>query len=461
MQDKKRRRFLKTASKTLCGAGLAFSNSQWLSMANASSTLRNSGFGQSDYRALVCIYLSGGNDGFSLIVPTDSADYQEYNHSRQSLSVSRSSLQSISSRNANNPNCGLYTQAAPLTQLYDQNRLAFLSNVGTLIEPTTKAQFDNNEVRLPAQLFSHSDQEIQWQQLQGQTQTLDGWGALAARHLSNAQEKDHLTSISLSGSNYWQSGEASRPFSVAPAGVVNYQGMDDPMSDWQRPRREAFQQLLRQNYSHLFSQAYADLQDRAASSTVELGAALENAMPISAAQPAGNPLAEKLAMVAKLISVRDVLGMSRQIFYVNMDGWDTHDAHLKDLPYLYAQLADAMVFFQSAMDELGQTNNVTAFTASDFGRSLTGNGDGTDHGWGNHHMIMGGAVDGGNVYGQIPRMAVEGPDAIRNGRVIPTLSATQYAATLLRWMGLEEQALDEIFPALSNFQHRDLGFMLG
>lgn len=454
MHDSKRRKFLTTATRTVCGAGLAISNSQWLSMANAESLTNGS-----DYRALVCLYLSGGNDGFSLIVPTDSADYREYSDSRQTLAVEQSNLQNLSSRNPNNPTCGIYSQAAALTELYDQNRLAFLANVGTLIEPTTKTQFNDQSVALPAQLFSHSDQEIQWQQLQGQTQSLDGWGALAAQHLSGAQQKEYLTSITLSGSNYWQSSEEARPFSVAPEGVVNYQGMDDPQSDWQRPRREAFQRILQKNYSHLFSQAYADLQNRASASTVELGAALENAASLSAPLPGGNFLAEKLAMVAKLISVRESLGMSRQIFYVNMSGWDTHDAHLKDLPNLYAQLAEAMLYFQSAMDELGQSDNVTTFTASDFGRSLTGNGDGTDHGWGNHHMIMGGAVNGGNIYGQIPRMSVEGPDAIRNGRVIPGLSATQYAATLLRWMGLDDSALDSIFPNLNNFQSRDLGFM--
>jgi len=164
-------------------------------------------------------------------------------------------------------------------------------------------------------------------------------------------------------------------------------------------------------------------------------------------------------MVAQLIAARGQLGMRRQIFYVRMKGFDVHDHQAKKQPWLFSELANALTFFQSTLDEIGESSNVTTFTASDFGRSLTGNGDGTDHGWGNHLMVMGGAVNGGDLYGTMPRMGVDGPDAIQNGRIVPTLASTQYAATLLRWMGLPDDQLHQILPTLSNFDKSDLGFL--
>ena len=175
--------------------------------------------------------------------------------------------------------------------------------------------------------------------------------------------------------------------------------------------------------------------------------------------PLDNDLAAQLSMVAQMIAAHPVLGMKRQIFYVRMDGFDVHDNQNKNQPGLFTQLTDALMYFQATIDELGLSESITTFTASDFGRSLTSNGDGTDHGWGNHHMVLGSAVNGGDIYGQLPRMSTEGPDAIRNGRVIPTLSASQYAASLLRWAGLQESSLDLVLPDLGNFSARDLGFL--
>jgi len=457
MRNYSRRQFLALGSKTLCGAGLALGSSPWHTLAQAAN---GDLIQHQDYRALVCIYLTGGADGFNLLVPTDNAEYNEYAQSRQHLAVAQSDLVPLATRNSNLPGVGLNNDAASLLPLYDQGRLGFVSNVGTLIEPTTRDSYENLSVQLPAQLFSHSDQEIQWQQLQSNVPTRDGWGALAAQQLAGRQTRDYLTSITLAGSNYWQASQEQRPFSVNPDGVSNYAGMDEPDSDWQQPRREAFQRIMQQEQSHVFAQAYADLQQRAFSITEELGAILDNAPALSADIPPENELAQQLAMVARLINVREALGMSRQIYYVNMGGWDVHDSQSSEQPVLFQKLAAAMSFFQNEIDSIGLSNNVTTFTASDFGRSLTSNGDGTDHGWGNHHMIMGGAVNGGDVLGALPRMSVDGPDSVNYGRIIPTLSASQYAAGLLRWVGLEESALDGVLPQLANFAERDIGLML-
>jgi len=454
MHDRQRRKFLSLGFKTMAGAGLALGSSPWHTLVN--SAYANTGY--DDYKALVCIYLEGGMDGFSLLVPDADAEYQEYYNSRGELAVNRSQL--ISLNNTGTVKCGLHPDCAPIAPLYHEGRLGFVANVGTLIEPTTKQAYEAKAVRLPSQLFSHADQEIQWQQLQGQNSGTEGWGALAAQELARQQERDYLTSITLSGANYWQASSEQRPFSIRSSGLVQYAGMDDG-SEWQQPRVDSFRRVSEFQYQHLFMDAYADLQRRAGDITSELGGVLANQPDPAAQLPADNPLADQLKMVARMIAVHQVLGMKRQIFYVRMDGFDVHDHQNKEQPWLFSQLAQAMSYFQASIDELGLGNQVTTFTASDFGRSLTSNGDGTDHGWGNHLMVMGGAVNGGNIHGTIPRMSVSGPDAVRNGRVIPTLSASQYAATLLRWAGLDEGALDTVLPDLGNFASRDLGIMRG
>ena len=454
MHDRQRRKFLSLGAKTLCGAGLALGSSPWHTLAN----IAHADTGFNDYRALVCVYLEGGMDGFSLLVPDGDAEYAEYAASRGDLSVARSSAIPLQMRSAETAKVRLHPSCAPLADLYDDGRLAFINNVGTLIEPTTKEQYENNAVRLPSQLFSHADQEIQWQQLQGQSNGTEGWGALAAQELAGQQERDYLTSVSLAGANYWQASSQRRPFSVRSSGLVNYAGMSDG-SEWQRPRVESFQRVAEQPYSHVFMQAYADLQRRAGDITSELGAVLADQPRLSTQVPLDNDLAAQLSMVAQMIAAHPVLGMKRQIFYVRMDGFDVHDNQNKNQPGLFTQLTDALMYFQATIDELGLSESITTFTASDFGRSLTSNGDGTDHGWGNHHMVLGSAVNGGDIYGQLPRMSTEGPDAIRNGRVIPTLSASQYAASLLRWAGLQESSLDLVLPDLGNFSARDLGFL--
>ncbi len=456
MNNSSRRRFLKIGSQTIAGAGLALGVNPLLTQANAADTPLSD---SADYRALVCVYLEGGSDGFSLLVPSENALYNEYATARQNLAVPQNQLLEINSVSGNTPAMGFHSSAAPLQTLFEDQRLAMIANIGNLIEPTTKDQYENNAVALPAQLFSHADQEIQWQQLQGRDRGTHGWGARAADYLADFQERDYLTSITLAGSNYWQSGLGQRPFSLKETGVLEYAGMD-MSNEWERPRAEAFKRVMAMQQNHLFSSAYAEVQNRAMSITAELGAALHNNSTMIPEQPTENGLAARLGMVAQLIAAREQLGMRRQIFYVRMGGFDVHDNQNKQIPELFGELSDALAFFQNALDQMGQSNNVVTFTASDFGRTLTGNGNGTDHGWGNHLLVMGGAVNGGEIYGKIPSMNINGPDSVHNGRILPTLSASQYAATLLRWLGLDDQQLANTLPNLSNFSQHDLGFLV-
>jgi len=455
MNRSERRRFLRTGAKTLAGAGLALGANPWLTLAQAADSNFADG---ADYRALVCVYLEGGSDGFSLLVPTGITEYNAYTQSRRELAVAQDSLLDLSPLSGNHGPLGFNKHAAPLHNLFQEQRLALIANVGNLIVPTTSGEYEDKAVPLPAQLFSHSDQEIQWQQLQGRGRGEQGWGAAAAEHFSDFQERDYLTSVTLDGSNYWQSGTGQRPFAMKETGLLEFAGLD-LHNEWEQPRAEAYRRVMKLQQNHHFSSAYADIQNRALRITAELGAVLHTSEPIITEQPEENSLAAQLKMVAQLIAARGQLGMRRQIFYVRMKGFDVHDHQNKKQPWLFGELAEAMAFFQSSLDEIGESDNVTTFTASDFGRTLTGNGDGTDHGWGNHMMVMGGAVNGGDLYGTLPSMSVDGPDAIRNGRIVPTLSSTQYAATLLRWMGIPDDQLHVVLPTLHNFQQSDLGFL--
>jgi len=439
----------------MAGAGLALGANPMLTLAQAAESNFADG---ADYRALVCVFLDGGSDGFSLLVPTGTAEYNEYTRSRQQLSVSQSNLINLTTVSGNHSALGFNQHAAPLHSLYQDQRLALIANVGNLIVPTTRGEYEDKSVPLPVQLFSHSDQKIQWQQLQGRGRSELGWGAAAAEHFSTSQDRDYLTSITLDGSNYWQSGSDKRPFSIRETGLIQLAGLDSN-DEWQRPRAESFGRVMALPQDNYFSSAYADIQNRAMHITAELGNVLHVNGSIMTEQPEENSLAAQLGMVAQLIAARGQLGMRRQIFYVRMKGFDVHDHQNTKQPWLFEELANALSYFQTTMDEIGEADNVTTFTASDFGRSLTGNGDGTDHGWGNHMLVMGGAVKGGDVYGQMPRMSSDGPDAIQNGRVVPTLSSAQYAGTLLRWMGLPENQLHSTLPTLGNFQTTDLGFL--
>lgn len=450
MNSYSRRRFLKLGTQTITGAGLALGYDPALVLAKAADTSPGE---TGDYRALVCVYLDGGCDGFSLMVPTGNYEHQELASSRGSLAVPRNSLISLQGGAAP---IGLHPKARALQPLYDQGRLAMIANVGTLIEPTTREQYENNEVLLPSQLFSHSDQAIQWQQLQGRGRAEEGWGAKTADYFADFQERDYLTSISLAGSNYWQSGLTQRPFTLTESGVRAYRGMDSD-NEWQRPRREAFERVLTLPRRHVFTKAYADLQKRAISVTSELGQVLDTNSKLFTDKPLGNELASSLNMVAQLIAAHQQLGLRRQIFYVRMRGFDVHDNQSEELPKLFQKLTEALSYFQSKMDELGKSENVTTFTASDFGRSLLSNGDGTDHGWGNHLMVIGGAVNGGNIYGTLPSLDANGPDSVNRGRILPTTSATQYAASLLSWLGLNDKELNRVLPNLSNFETSDIG----
>ncbi len=412
-----------------------------------------------NYRALVSIHLNGGNDGFNMIVPSAGAAYQEYAKGRGHLAVPSSDLLPLNPNTANTTPVGLNPHMAALKPLFDSGQLAFQSNVGTMLEPGSAEDVRNKSIQLPEQLFSHNDQTRQWQKLNHFHTSNSGWGARAADLIASGQSNPNLTAISLSGSNEWQAGGEFSAFNIHSDGVGSYAGMDDHSSDWQIPRREAFIQLLHAQYNNVFEKSYAELQTRALVLSTNVGAALEKRGELQTPVPENNPLAAQLAMVAKLISIKDEFSLYRQLFYVELGGFDTHDYQLEKQPALYQNIAGALEFFHRALVEIGHQDDVVSFTTSDFGRSVTSNGDGTDHGWGNHHIVLGNPVLGGDIYGNIPRVLVNGPDDSRNGRIVPTTAVSQYAATMLQWLGLDSGEVEILLPSLANFDKKNLGFL--
>lgn len=409
----------------------------------------------SEYKALVCVFLYGGNDANNLVIPYQQQAYNNYAQARSILAIPRTSLLPISPLGGES--LALHPAAAPLQTLFQQQRLAILANVGTLIAPVTKAEYRAGTTALPAQLFSHSDQSVQWQACLPDNPRKLGWGGRLADLITAMNENDQISmSISLAGINTWQTGLDTIQYQMSREGAV---GINFLSQDWvPQVRKDAFTGLLDMERQNLFEQTLATNTKRSIENERLVNAALA-AVPAPTVEFGDDELGNQLRMIARMIAAGPGLGFRRQIFFASLGGWDTHDAQLTAHTELLGEFSQALASFQQAMDGYGMTDRVTTFTASDFGRTFTSNGKGSDHGWGNHHFILGGAVRGGRVYGSWPQLVVDGPDDTGYGRWIPTTSVDQYSATLARWFGVSDSELPTIFPNIGNFATRTLDFM--
>jgi uncharacterized protein (DUF1501 family) len=414
-----------------------------------------------DYRALVCVFLYGGNDAFNMVIPESLAEYNTYASTRRSLAIPRDQLLKLAPTNWQPADYALHPEMPLLRDLFQQQKLAVIGNLGTLIEPTTQADYVNKRVQLPPQLFSHNDQQNYVMSLQA-TKPQQGWASRMADLMMDVNPNARLSmNISLSGANSLQAGGLQAPYAMGTEGVLDYWSLQPGNPEtWSVRRNKAYDALLAKPYSHEFANAFARVQRRSLDLGVELRGALEQtAAPVTEFNTQSR-LAAMLKMVAHMIAARERIGVRRQIFFVGIGDYDTHGDQANRHPLLMRELNHSLASFYQATVELGVADQVTTFTASDFGRTLTSNGDGTDHGWGSHQLVLGGAVAGGQIVGKMPELAIGSVDDIGEGRIIPTTSIDQYSATLARWYGLDAAGIAQTFPNLVNFNAADLGFMV-
>ncbi len=469
-----------------------------------------------DYKAIVCLFLFGGNDSLNMVLPTDTASFNNYSVLRNQAPDSIALLAPgtvpnaaaaaasparlggvlpITPTNAQGRTFALHPLMGSLQTMFNTDRrLAILPNLGTLVMPTTKAQYSQGAHRKPPNLFSHNDQTNYWQAFRTEGASR-GWGGRMGDRLASQNGRAVFTAISTSGNAVWLSGETVRQYQVGSSGTIrmgsdsagriyNSAGVGSAMTSIVSGGRGG----------HVFEGDIATMAAR----SIDAEAALRSALPLPSDAPFGtapasgaynsnndpklrydspltgtaaaNPLAQQLQTVARMIHASghaNVLA-KRQVFFVSMGGFDTHDAQNRGHADLMARLSQALSYFDATLGTMGFRDRVTTFTASDFGRTFTSNGDGTDHGWGAHHFVMGGAVRGGDLYGSFPVLGAKNannnnfdssPNQIGNGALIPTTSVDQMAATLASWFGLSASECLDIFPNLTNFTNRNLGFM--
>jgi uncharacterized protein (DUF1501 family) len=412
-----------------------------------------------DYRALVCVFLFGGNDSFNMLVPRSNAEYNVYQASRQNLAILQQDLLPITTPGTGTTLYGMHPTMTSLQQIFEAGNAAFVTNVGPLVEPTTRDDFFNKSVALPPQLFSHNDQQDQWNSLKGNQTTKTGWaGRMADLIRTSVAGQQMATNASLFGNNLLQSAEETIAYVMGPNGPLGFTGFSATPGEPGYEQRQAFIRILEAQYGSIYERAYAEVQSRAIATADTVTAAIESNPPPATIFPQSQ-LGEQLQTAARLIAARDDLQMQRQVFFVAAGGFDSHDNQNQDQPGLLADISESLAAFYSATVELGVSDTVTTFTQSDFGRTLTSNGDGTDHAWGGNQIVLGDAVIGGQLVGSYPELQIGGPEDVGGGRFIPSTSADQYAATLARWFGIPDADLDVVAPNLGNFAVRDLGFM--
>lgn len=417
-----------------------------------------------DYKAIVCVFLYGGNDYANTLVPYDTPNYTAYSQLRPSLAYERDKLTVLDSLNVPIDRNGVAHQYAlapelkMLRPLFDAGKMGVLLNVGTLIRPTTKLEYMNKTAMLPPKLFSHNDQQSVWQSSAPEGAT-SGWGGRMGDRFVAGNGNATFTCVNVSGNAVYLSGNTAVQYQVSTNGSVSLEGVKRPLFG-SATCSTALQNLVTQARTHLFENEYTRVSKR----SIEANDILTTALGPDKIETYFNPennLAMQLKMVARMIDCAGALGAKRQVFFVSMGGFDTHDG-LKDAhPDLLTSVGEALNSFYDATKELNIENMVTSFTASDFGRTLSGNNDGSDHGWGSMHFMLGGAVNGKRYYGTAPLVAVDSDDDVGQGRLLPTTSVDQYAATLGKWLGLSDSEVLELLPNLKYYDasKRYLGFV--
>lgn len=453
-----RRNFVRQAACAAVGTTSIASTIWNLRALNAAAAQATSG--STEFRALVCLFLYGGNDANNMIVPRDNTNYASYAAARGPLALAQNVLLPI---NPTTPDpqsrlFGLHPSMPEIQTLFNTDKaLAILSNVGTLIQPTTRAQYLGGTAKLPSQLFSHADQQVEWQTSWPDAPPKTGWGGRLADLLTSFNGASAISmSISLAGTNTFQVGNTVFEYQVSPGGTIGlsgFSGNDGAI------RYQAVQDMLNLPHQNLSEAEFAKITNRSIANNALLSSALSG-ITINTPFPANSNLSDQLKMIAKLVAARNTLGMRRQIFFCSVGGYDTHSNELTSQANLLTELSQCMNAFYRATQELNVADRVTLFTASDFGRTFTSNGTGADHAWGSHAMVMGGSVKGGDMYGSYPTLVINGPDDVGQGRWVPTTSVDEYSATLAKWYGVSSLSdITTVLPNIGRFANPDLGFL--
>jgi uncharacterized protein (DUF1501 family) len=423
-----------------------------------------------DYRALVCIFLNGGNDSNNMIVPLDAEfnNYAAVRNPNANVQLGFASNALLPMNPVNGRTFGFHPNMVEMRDLFNQGRLAVLCNVGPLVEPLTRTTYRNGTGQKPLQLFSHSDQVTQWQNSLADRESQTGWGGRTADRVAVLNGTATFPQVvSISGITTFVIGVSARPLAISDSRtslstVLPLNDAPGATSAENSTRRSALDQLRTFDREMVLIKAASDTTSSALQTRDTLLSAPAQNFP----NIPDTTLGWQLEQVARLIALRDTLGIKRQIFFCQLGGFDTHSNQRGGgQDALLQQVSQAMKAFYDVTVQLGVANNVTTFTLSDFGRTLqpsgSGAGVGSDHGWGNHQLVMGGAVVGSRFYGTFPTLALGGPDDTDNrGRWIPTTSVEQYAATLAKWYGLADSDLPLVFPLIGRFATPNLGFML-
>ncbi|WP_367103689.1 DUF1501 domain-containing protein [uncultured Psychrobacter sp.] len=414
-----------------------------------------------DYKALVCVFFEGGNDHANTLIPVDNDNYNSYKNIRQSIALDRSKVLPLipTSSLSGGLKWGFHPELGRLNSLFHLKKLAVLQNVGTLIQPTSIDQFKRQTVPLPDTLFSHSTQKKTWQSTPNKAFT-EGWGGHIGDLILSQNSQTMFSCISTANNSLFLTGEKAIPLNIDPSGIRPIQPAKENANLYgSRTAAAALRELITSDRHNIMENYLNSVTRRSIEAEQSISSALKGAGEFVTQFPRGNSLADQLQAVAKLIKTRDNFGLKRQIFFVNLDGFDTHADLLSRHSNQMALVNDALASFYEATEEMNMTESVTTFTASDFGRTFSSNGNGSDHGWGSHHIIMGGAVNGRDFYGNSPEIGLDTAEDTGQGRLLPTTSIDQYAATLAKWFGVSNSDMRLVTPNLYNFNEQDLGFM--
>ncbi len=457
-----RRSFIGHASCAALGtAGMISSLSQLKAIGAMASDNINSTqpFAATDYKALVCVFLSGGNDGGNTLIPYDSQSYSSYNKARAELALDQKTLLPITPKTyKDGRNYALHPQIPEIQSLFSNGKLSFLANVGTLVTPTDLNSYQKGS-SLPLQLYSHLDQSNQWQcSISDQPILQTGWGGRLGDLMNSSNTNPGISmNLSLTGTNIFQVGQSVSPYVLNGGGATPLDGY----IGYPQLHNQAYlglKQILGNSYTNILGSAFSNTTSAAANSAEYMNTVLKGAPTLKTAFPSTDT-GNNLKMISNLIALAPTLGLKRQIFYLNVGGYDSHASQLASHGGLLADLSSCLNAFYNATVELGVDKQVTTFTASDFGRTYAPNSGGTDHAWGNIQIIMGGAIKGGDIFGTMPSLTLGGIDDVGRGRWIPSTAVDQYSSTLAKWFGVSATNMSTVIPNIGRFSNADLGFM--